>query len=162
MDLLVRHPTSEDYPAVTRVVDDWWGSRQIPGPLPRLWFEHFASTCRIAHTVDGELAGFLAGFVSPDRPAEAVIVMAGTSPNLRRRGVGRRLHEEFAADARERGAQQLIECVFPGDPAAVAFLRAIGFSPLDVPGTQRLYGVPAFPAHEWGRDDRAVFVRDLG
>lgn len=161
MDLLLRRPTPADYPAVIRVVDDWWGARQVPGPLPRLWFEHFSGTSTIAHTLEGELAGFLAGFVSPDHPDQAVVVMAGTSPNLRRRGVGRRLHEQFEADARERGARRLVESIFPGDPGAVAFLRAIGFRPLDVPGTQRLYGVPAVADHEWGREDRAIFVRDL-
>jgi ribosomal protein S18 acetylase RimI-like enzyme len=161
MHLLLRRPTPADYPAVIGVVDDWWGTRQIPGVLSRIWFEHFSGTSSIAHTMEGELAGFLAGFISPDHPSDAVVVLAGASPNLRRRGVGRRLHEQLAADAQERGAARIVESIFPGDPGAVAFLRAIGFVPLDVPGTQRLYGIPAFANHEWGREDRSVFVREL-
>jgi ribosomal protein S18 acetylase RimI-like enzyme len=159
--LLVRRPTPADYPAVIRVADDWWGSRQVPGVLSRLWFEHFAGTSSIAHTVEGELAGFLVAFVSPDHPADVVVVLGGTNPNLRRRGVGRRLHSQLASDAQERGARRILEAVFPGDPGAVAFLRAIGFVPLEMPGTQRLYGIPALANHEWGREDRSLFVRDL-
>ena len=102
------------------------------------------------------------GFVSPDHPADLVVVSNAVSPSARRRGVGRRLHEKAADDARERGAVRLLEPAWPGDPSGIAFLRALDFVPQDLPGTTRLYGVPAYPDQEWGRVDRAIFVRELG
>jgi hypothetical protein len=43
----------------------------------------------------------------------------------------------------------------------VAFHQAIGFR-VDVgPGTQNLYGVPAYADYDGDGDDRVVFVRDL-
>lgn len=161
LNLLLRRPTPADYAGITTRLDDWWGRRQAPGILSRLWFEHFAGTSWIAHALDGELAGYLVGFLSPGHPADFVIVSAAVAPGLRRHGVGRRLHEGAAADALEHGAARLVEPAWPGDPVATAFLRAAGFVPEGLPGTRRLYGVPAYPDQEWGREDRAIFVREL-
>ena len=145
LNLLLRRPTPTDYAVITTALDDWWGRRQVPGILSRLWFEHFAGTSWIAHALDGDF----------------VIVSAAVAPGLRRHGVGRRLHEGAAADALEHGAARLVEPAWPGDPVAIAFLRAAGFVPEGLPGTRRLYGVPAYPDQEWGREDRAIFVREL-
>ena len=32
-----RRPTEADYPAISGVIDDWWGGRQLDHLLPRLW-----------------------------------------------------------------------------------------------------------------------------
>lgn len=161
LDLLLRRPTPADYDTVVVAADDWWGRRVIPGVLSRLWFEHFAGTSWLAQTLEGHLAGVLVAFLSPDHPTDLVIVAAAVHPGLRRRGAGRRLHEAAQADALEHGATRLVEPAWPGDPGAVAFLRAVGFAPEEAPGTRRLYGVPAFPDQEFGREDRAVFIRRL-
>ena len=162
MEVLLRRPTAGDYAPIVTAADDWWGRRVVPGVLSRLWFEHFTGTSWIAETPDRELAGVLVGFASPDHPADLVIVAAAVHPALRRRGVGRRLHEAAATDARERGATRLVEPAWPGDPVSIGFLRAIGFVPEDRPGTRRLYGVPAWPDQEFGREDRAIMICDLG
>ena len=141
--------------------DDWWGRRQVPGLIGRLWFEHFADTCGLARTPDGELAGFLVAFRSPGHPAQMVLVALAVNPNLRRRGVGRALHQQLLADARALGSRQIVASVFPGDPAAIAFLRSLGYQASEGPGTARLYGVPALPEHEWGQEDRAVLTLEL-
>ena len=82
LNLLLRRPTPTDYAVITTALDDWWGRRQVPGILSRLWFEHFAGTSWIAHALDGELAGYLVGFVSPGHPADFVIVSAAVAPGL--------------------------------------------------------------------------------
>lgn len=161
MDVLLRRPTPADYAPIVIPAEDWWGRRVLPGVLSRLWFEHFSGTSWIAETLEGELAGYLVAFASPDHPGDLVIVAAATHPSLRRRGVGRRLHEAAEADAREHGASRLVEPAWPGDPVAIRFLRAIGFSPEELPGTRLLYGVPAWPDQEFGREDRAIMVRPL-
>ena len=39
--------------------------------------------------------------------------------------------------------------------------KALGFSIDDGPGTQRLYGTPAYPNYDGWGEDRVVFTRDL-
>jgi hypothetical protein len=52
-----------DYDRIVAVMDDWWG-RVVHTGLPRLFLNHFHRTSIIAER-DGDLAGFLVGFLLP-------------------------------------------------------------------------------------------------
>jgi L-amino acid N-acyltransferase YncA len=156
-----RRPTEVDYPSLVRIIDDWWGGRSMDFLLPRLWLQHFTSTSWLAETADGGLAGFLIGFHSPDQQNVAYCRLIGTNPNLRRRGLGRALYERFFDDARRAGRHEVRAITWPGNRQSVAFHRAIGFEVVGGPGTQNLYGVPAFAGYDFEREDRAVLVRSL-
>ena len=107
------------------------------------------------------LVGFVVGFVSPDRPGEAYVHMIGTSPGNRRRGLGRTLYERFLADVAERGIRRVTSVTWPGNRGSIAFHRALGFDAEIGPGTQNLYGTPAYPDYDADGDDRVVFSREL-
>ena len=160
-DVRFRRPTEDDYPTIVAVIDDWWGERRTADQLPRLWLRHFAGTSWLAEDGAAKLAGFLVGFVSPDDPSTAVCHLVGVAPSRRRQGLGRSLYERFAEEARQAGAQRLEAVVWPGDPIAVRFHRALGFEARTGTGSQRLYGTPAFADYDFGRLDRAVFERAL-
>jgi GNAT superfamily N-acetyltransferase len=102
-EITFRRPTEADYPAIIRVIDDWWGGRDLSRLLPRLWLQHFTGTSWLAEGLDGRIAGFLIGFLSPDHADTAYCHMIATNPNLRRRGLGLALYERFFADARTAG-----------------------------------------------------------
>lgn len=42
--VLMRSAQPDDHARVMRVIDDWWGGRQMAQLLPRLFFEHFSDT----------------------------------------------------------------------------------------------------------------------
>ena len=109
----------------------------------------------------GAIVGFLVGFISPDDPTQAHVHMAGTSPNHRRAGLGRALYERFLADARASGVRRVTAVTWPGNQVSVGFHRALGFRPDDGPGTQRLYGTPAWADYDGDGQDRVVFSLDL-
>lgn len=159
--LRFRRPTEADYLRVVRVVDDWWDGRGLHVLLPRLWFQHFTGTSWLAEDDAGRLAGFLVGFISPDRPAVAYCHMVASDPNLRRCGVGRRLYERFFEDARAGGAREVHAITWPGNRTSVAFHRSLGFVPKEGPGTQILYGTPAMAGYDYGSEDRVLFIREL-
>jgi GNAT superfamily N-acetyltransferase len=160
-ELLFRRPVEADYPRVVTVIDEWWGGRSVRRMLPRLWFQHFAGHSWIAETADGRLMGFLVGFLSPDRPGVAYIHFVGTNPNLRKRGLGRALYERFFDDARAAGAERVQAVTWPGNRISINFHKAMGFTPDDGPGTQNLYGIPAYADYDGNGDDRVVFSRAL-
>jgi ribosomal protein S18 acetylase RimI-like enzyme len=160
-DLSFRRPTEADYPAISGVIDEWWGGRQLDHLLPRLWLQHFTGTSWLAETADGRLAGFLIGFLSPDQPEVAYCHLVATNPNLRRRGLGRDLYERFFEDAR-RGARKTVTAItWPANRASIAFHRALGFVVQEGPGSQNLYGTPATAGYDFDREDRAILVRSI-
>ena len=156
-----RRPTEADYPAVVRVIDDWWGGRKMDVLLPRLWLQHFTGTSWLAETADGGLAGFLIGFHSPDQPDVAYCRLIGTNPNLRLVGVGKALYEHFFEDARREGRHQARAITWPGNRASIAFHRALGFEIEVGPGSQNLYGTPAIAGYDFDREDRTILVRSI-
>jgi ribosomal protein S18 acetylase RimI-like enzyme len=159
--LVFRRPTEADYPGISRVVDDWWGGRKMDVLLPRLWLQHFTGTSWLAETPNGELAGFLVGFLSPDQPDVAYCHMLATNPNLRGQGVGRALYERFFEDARKGGRSIVTAVTWPANRISLAFHRSMGFEVIGGDGTQNLYGTPSLAGHDFGREDKATLVRRL-
>ena len=159
----LRRPTEDDHRRIVAVIDEWWGGRRMHQLLPRLWLQHFRGTSWIAETTDsGRLAGFLVGFVSPDDPETGYVHMVGVDPNVRRRGLARRLYTAFIDDMAARGVHRVTAVTWPGNRASVAFHTRLGFRVDDGPGTQRLYGTPAYPSYDGGDDDRVVLSYEIG
>lgn len=160
-EIRYRRPVETDHPGLVRQMNDWWGGRKLQQRFPRLWLQHFAGTSWLAENGDGRPVGFLVGFVSPDRPEEAYVHLIGTSPNHRRAGIGRELYRRFFDDVGARGARRVTAVTWPGNRASLRFHRALGFQASEAPGTQTLYGSPAFPDYDADGEDRVVFSREL-
>jgi ribosomal protein S18 acetylase RimI-like enzyme len=156
--LVLRHPTDGDHRPIARLVDEWFGGRRVRHLVVRSWFLHFASTSWVADDPAGRPVGFLIGYRSPDRPAEAVIQLVAVHPNLRRRGIGRLLVGTFRAELERAGVTSVSGLAWPGEPTAIAFFRAVGFRAEDGPGTRNLFGTPAVPDYDGEGEDRIVFV----
>jgi predicted GNAT superfamily acetyltransferase len=125
-EIQFRTATAADYDRVIAVVDDWWG-RPIRHALPRVFLDHFHATSTVAES-DGELAGFLIGFLSPSLPDAAYIHFVGVSPRWRGNGLARSLYERFFALA-EADARQVVRAITaPRNAASIAFHTAMGFT----------------------------------
>ena len=159
--LTFRRPVEDDHPRVVGVVDEWWGGRRMRALLPRLWFQHFTGTSWIAEDDQGRLAGFVVAFISQDDPSTGYIHMVAADPNRRRGGVGRALYQHVFDDLGARGVARVKAVTWPGNRQSVAFHTSIGFRVDDGPGTQNLYGIPAYADYDGDGDDRVVFTRDL-
>ena len=159
---ILRHASEDDQPRIVGLVDEWFGGRRVRHLAVRAWFRDFGSTSWLAEDESGRPMGFLLGYRSPDRPAEALVHLVAVRPDRRRRGVGRSLVDAFRRQIEPVGVSDVIALGWPDDPIAIAFFRALGFVPDDGPGSRRLFGVPAFPDHEGDGQDRVVFVHRTG
>jgi ribosomal protein S18 acetylase RimI-like enzyme len=115
-----------DYDAIAAVTDAWWG-RPVLGSLPRLFLDHFHRSSLVIDGPGGPVA-FLIGILSPSEPRHAYIHFAGVAPEVRHRGLGRVLYEEFFALARGDGRQTVSAVTAPGNSGSIAFHRAMGFT----------------------------------
>jgi predicted GNAT superfamily acetyltransferase len=158
MTAQIRQIRSSDYQRVISVVDDWWNGRHMADMLPRLFFEHFADTSFTAER-DGELAGFLVGFTSQSRPAEAYIHFVGVRPYERGRGLGRRLYEHFFAVVRARGCDRVRAVTAPVNRGSVRFHQQMGFE--IEPGDAQVEGIPVTSGYDGDGQDRVRFVKNL-
>ena len=146
----IRHAQPADYGRVIGRVNEWWGGRDMAPMLPRLFFIHFEGTSYVADDADGQLAGFLIGFLSQTRDDEAYVHFVGIAPEQRGAGLGRRLYERFFADVAKRG-RRTVRCVTsPVNETSIAFHRALGF---EVEATSTEY--------DGGGEPRVLLVKHL-
>ena len=146
----IRHAQPSDYGRVIGRVNVWWGGRDMAAMLPKLFFVHFEGTSFVVDGEDGQLAGFLIGFLSQTEPEEAYVHFVGVDPERRGEGIGRALYERFFAEARAHG-RTVVRCVTsPVNEASVAFHRAMGF---EIERVAEDYDGPG--------EDRVLLVRRL-
>ena len=88
----VRHAKPSDYGRVIGRINVWWGGREMAPILPKLFFIHFEGTSFVAEDEDGELLGFVCGFLSQTADDDAYIHFVGITPEDRGEGLGRTLY----------------------------------------------------------------------
>ena len=140
----VRHAEPADYGRVIGRINAWWGGRDMAPMLPKLFFVHFEGTSFVADDEEGQLAGFLCGFLSQTNSEEAYIHFVGVAPERRSTGLGRDLYERFFDVVHGEG-RSVIRCVTsPLNEESVAFHTALGFETervardYDGPGEDRI------------------------
>lgn len=148
--LAIRHAQPSDYGRVIARLDLWWGGRSMQFMLPKLFFVHFEGTSFVVDGEDGQLAGFLIGFLSQTKDDEAYIHFVGVDPERRGEGIGRALYERFFEEAHTHG-RSLARCVTsPANEASIAFHRKLGFE------VDRVV-----PGYDGPGEDRVLLVRSL-
>lgn len=146
----IRHAEPADYGRVIGRVNAWWDGREMAPMLPRLFFVHFEGTSYVVDDDDGQLAGFLIGFLSQTDPEEAYVHFVGVAPEHRGEGLGRQLYERFCEDAQAQGRTRVRCVTSPGNEESVAFHEALGF---EAERVARDYDGPG--------EDRVLFVKVL-
>jgi ribosomal protein S18 acetylase RimI-like enzyme len=156
--VIIRHANESNYVSVIRVINDWWGGRQMADMLPKLFFQHFQPSSFIAEQ-DGEMIGFLVGFLSQTYPDEAYIHFVGVHPAYRRMGVARRLYERFFSVTARHG-RTTVRCITsPVNQASIRFHTRLGFE--IEPGDGEVDGIPYTSNYDGRGHDRVLFVKKL-
>ncbi len=145
--MIIRGIKKEDFDYIVAVLDRWWGGPSGERAHPVFFYE-LGEQALIAEE-DGQVVGFLLGFLAPTSPKSAYVHLVGIHPEHRRRGVGKELYEQFIRRARGAGAQRIKAITTVGNEGSVRFHQALGFATHEDPD----YAGP-------GRS-RIVFTKDL-
>lgn len=157
--LAIRHAEPADHFRISPLLNAWWGGRQMQDMLPRLFFVHFRPTTFVAE-IDGELAGFVAGFVSQTDPSTAYAHFIGVDPAFRGRGVGEALYGRLFEAARAAGCRRVEAITSIVNSGSIAFHQRAGFRIL--PGDAERDGIPYTSGYDGPGYDCVRFRYDLG
>lgn len=154
----IRNVQSSDYKLIISVLNDWWNGRQMADMLPKLFFDHFQDTSYIVED-NGEVIGFLIGFISQSRNKEAYIHFAGVHPQYRQHGVGRRLYETFFNAVKIRGVENVRCVTSPVNKSSIAYHKKMGF--VIEKGDKIVDGVDIHLDYDGKGGDRVLFMKRL-
>ena len=139
--------TKADFDFVVTVLDRWWGGPSGEKAHPMFFYE-FGDQALIVED-DGQIIGFLLGFVANTTPPTGYVHLVGIHPDHRRRGVGKVLYEQFTERCIAGGARRMKAISNVGHEGSERFHRALGFTAREEPD----YAGP--------NRARMVFVKDL-
>ena len=154
----LRNIKTSDFEPIVSVVNDWWGGRDVAGLLQMLFFKHFKSTSFVAE-IDGEMVGFLVGFLSQDFENEAYIHFVGVHPEFRKLKIARTLYKKFFETVRAEN-RNIVRCLTsPINKTSIAFHQKMGFTiePQDL----EIDGIPVAKDYDGKSHDRVLFVKKL-
>jgi ribosomal protein S18 acetylase RimI-like enzyme len=115
-----------DLGEILRDYERFWGDHTLPRYLHHPMFVYeFGDTAFVAREADGQIAGYLLGFVAPT--GDGYIHFVAVRDDARGRGLARQLYEVFAAAAAERGATALKAITGPQNEGSISFHRKLGF-----------------------------------
>jgi GNAT superfamily N-acetyltransferase len=123
--MIFRGITKADFDYIVSVLDRWWGGPAGERAHPVFFYE--LGDLAVVAEENGEVVGFLLGFLTPAAPPVAYVHLVGISPDHRRRGVGKDLYEHFAERARGAGARRLKAITTVGNDGSIRFHEALGF-----------------------------------
>jgi GNAT superfamily N-acetyltransferase len=140
--------TKADFDQIVLVIDRWWG-----GPISTIahpiFFYELGEHALVVEE-QGEMIGFLLGFITHGEVRTGYVHLVGIHPDHRRRGVGRLLYAAFTDACRAAGSERMKAITTLGNEGSKAFHLALGWDARDVDdyaGTGRR---------------RVVFTKDLG
>ena len=114
-----------DFDEIVRVIDTWWGGPTATLAHP-VYFYELGQHARVMEH-EGQLVGFLFGFVSDGDPPLGYVHLVGIHPRYRRQQVGRRLYASFE-QACQRAQCRMMKAITPvGNKGSRAFHRALGW-----------------------------------
>jgi len=155
----IRYLEPSDYPFIISVVNDWWDGRNMADMLPKLFFVHFRKTSFVAER-DGNIVGFLVGFISQTFRNEAYIHFVGVHPEFQQKGLGRALYERFFEEIKKVGCS-VVRCVTsPVNKGSISFHLRLGFSM--EPSKKDIESIPVAENYDGRGGDRVLFYKTLG
>jgi ribosomal protein S18 acetylase RimI-like enzyme len=125
----VRGVTIADLRTVLGELEEFWGERDMGFLHQALYVHEFGETSVLVER-DGEILGYLLGFVSPDGAGYVHAVAVRRS--ARGSGLARRMYERFGELVRARSANALKAITHPENAGSRAFHEALGFSVAEV------------------------------
>ena len=157
-DILIRKAEPADHDKIIAALQNWWGGRDLSAMLPRLFLNHFNDTSLVFEK-EGEMIGFLIGFISPSLKKEAYVHFMGVHPDFRQKGIGTLLYERFIEICRRHDRSIIRACTSPVNRGSVEFHKRIGFK-LE-PGDDEIEGLPVTSDYNRPGDHKVRFTKKI-
>lgn len=122
--MTTRPVTKADYDHIVKVIDHWWGGPSSALAHP-IFFYELGETAMVIET-EGQLVGFLFGFVSPQGPT-GYVHLVGIHPDFRRQHVGSQLYQSFEVACERAGCLTMKAITTSGNEASIRFHLAQGW-----------------------------------
>ena len=124
--MLIRNAQEHDFMSCVLIARRAWPQFHERESIYHLFCKFFNSTCFVCEH-DGNVVGFVLGFISQVNPSQAYIHLVAVDPSAQRQGLAERLYQEFFNAAFALNVREVRLIVNPDNPGSLAFHKKLGF-----------------------------------
>jgi len=124
-------------------------------------FTKFFKQTSLVFEDNGEIKGFLLGFISQEDPEDSYIHLLCINNDLRGQNLGSNLVDEFIKIVSSYGCRKVFLICKPFNKVAIKFYTKIGFLSLESDETTKIDGFNVFKNYDGPNDDKIVFFKDI-
>jgi GNAT superfamily N-acetyltransferase len=155
-NITIRKAQPSDHGKIISALKDWWDGRDLTAMLPKLILNHFCDTSLVIEK-QGQMIGFLIGFMSPALKNEAYVHFMGVHPDFRKKGTGKTLYEHFSDICQANGRTIIRACTSPVNKGSVGFHAKLGFQIES--GDDVIDGIPVTRDYNRPGDHKVLFTK---
>jgi len=160
-DFKIRNTLEEDFVKIAELADNCSPMETERNSIYHIFTKFFKNTSLVAELPSGEIGGFLLGFISQDNPEEAYIHLLGIDPKVRRRGIGRKLVDEFLEVSALKGCKMVYLITKPINWNSISFYKKLGFLEDKEGDTINIMGITAIRNYNGMGEHMVVFYKLL-
>lgn len=157
-DIIIRNGTPYDFEKIIELQPLWWNGRDLTGIILKLFFIHFRDTIFIAEK-NGEIIGFLIGFLSQYFSNEGYIHFMGIHPDFRRIGLGKILYKKFFDLCFLNNRSIVHSATSPINKNSIIFHSKLGF--VIESGDGEVDGIPVTLNYHEKDNPKVIFKKQL-
>lgn len=120
---VLRHPTVDDGAQIHQLIEQCPPLDLNSTYLYLLQCTHFANTCLVAE-IDGEVAGFVSGYIKPGAPDTYFLWQVAVGQALRGQGMARKMIDAVLDRPECQGIKHLETTITPDNEASWALFKA--------------------------------------
>jgi ribosomal protein S18 acetylase RimI-like enzyme len=124
--MLIRNAQEQDFMSCVSIARKAWPEFKERESIYHLFCKFFNNTCFVCER-DGEIVGFVLGFISQVNPSQAYIHLVAVDPSAQRLGLAERLYQKFFNAAVALNAHEVRLIVNPDNSGSLAFHKKLGF-----------------------------------
>ena len=134
-----------------------WKQREIPFIIfsPNI----LKALVLLAELPDGEIGGFLLGFISQENPDESYIHLLCVDPKMRGKNIGKNLTDAFINFAVSKGCKKVKLITKPINWNSISFYKKIGFLEEKSGETMNILGTTAIKNYDGDGEHMVVFYK---
>jgi len=126
--MLIRNAQEKDFAACFMIAKEAWPEFKERMAIYRVLCKFFTNTCFVCEQ-EGEIQGFLLGFLSQVNCEEAYIHLVVVKPSVQHTHIGSNLYQTFFETVRTFGARRVRLTVRFDNAVSLAFHEKMGFKP---------------------------------
>ena len=160
LDFKIRNVIEEDFIKISQVAEYCSPMTNERKSIYHLFTKFFKKTTLVV-TGNGEINGFLLGFISQEDPESSYIHLLCLKHAFRGQNIASNLVDEFIKIVSSLGCRKVFLICKPNNKAAIRLYTKIGFSSLQSDETTEIDGIDVFKDYDGPKDDKVVFFKSI-